>query len=253
MLEQRWTLQRLVLISSTAGATMLALILLAILGILISGDTRLDRLSALNALLSAAIALTVFLVLIGTVAVLRHPQAAGSMPDNSARLTIIRCLGNAASACTTASLVAVLLELAGLWKRMVPHPNPLMEQGAPIWMWWMLLAISLLLWLYPRRRASGIPDFKAVIRSISGITLAALTVASSAALLHVHRFDPVPSKYYGIPGFVVGREFPNEYGTYYGATGAAAATILGLFALIAIFLKASSYQNSTIEKQATGG
>ncbi len=247
MLEPHRTLQRLVMISSTAGAAMLVMILLTILGGLFSGATPFNRLPDLNTLILTTAGLLMSLVFVGTITIPRHP-AVGSMPDHSARLTITGCLGNAAAACTMASLVAGFLELAGLWKRMAPHQNPLIEQGAPVWIWWPLLAISLLLWLYPRNRALGGPDFRAIARNVFWIAFTGLIVASSAALFHILRYDPVPGKYYGIPGFVVGRESPNEYGTYYAAIGGIVAAILGLCALIAIFLGASRN-----EKQATGG
>jgi hypothetical protein len=53
--------------------------------------------------------------------------------------------------------------------------------------------------------------------------------------LHAARNDPVQGRYCGIPGFVVGRQFPNEYGTYYGSAGVAAAAILGSSALLLVF------------------
>ncbi len=66
------------------------------------------------------------------------------------------------------------------------------------------------------------------------VALAALLFTTAAGILHVARPDPVQGRYYKIPGFIVGRQFPNEYGTYYGVTAGATATILALSALAMI-------------------
>ena len=141
---------------------------------------------------------------------------------------------NGSAAFTSAALAATLLEGAGLWTRLVPDPDPFMDRGAPVWVWWILLLISFLPWFAPGYRRPPTFGRKTLIR-IAIVTLAGLIVFSAAALLHATHDDPVQGRYYGIPGFTVGRQFSNEYGTYYGVTGGAAGVLLGLLSLLVFF------------------
>jgi len=253
MLEPRYTMWRLVLIFSTAGAVVLALLLLFLLGTIIFRTASLDVVRHPHLLILATISLLALFAFAGTAAVLSHPETAELLPGNSLRPKAVRFLCDAAAAFAVASLSAALLEIAGLWKRLVRSPDPLMDQGAPVWIWWILLTLSFLLYFHPRRRRPCTNSYKSLTIKISVATMAGLVLASGATLLHEVRFDPVPSKYYGIPGFIVGRQFSNEYGTYYGAVGGMTAAVLGLCALIMIFFKVSGYPYHTTGESTAGG
>jgi hypothetical protein len=56
------------------------------------------------------------------------------------------------AALVTAGAVASFLEIAGLWQRMVLHPDPRREQGAPFWVWCVMVTVSLVLWVILSRR-----------------------------------------------------------------------------------------------------
>jgi hypothetical protein len=183
----------------------------------------------------AVIAVSLSFTMAGTVSATQHRETPGLIAENSRRLVRLLQLSKASGAFTTAALAATLLELTGLWKRMTPNFNPLQDRGAPVWAWWGLLALSFLFWFVPRQARSGVKSFKWLTRRISILTFSALSVALSAVLLYIGQPDPVQGRYYGIPGFVVGRHFWKEYGLYYGTAGGVAAAILGLLALISIF------------------
>jgi hypothetical protein len=187
---------------------------------------------------SAALVISLLVATVGVAAVRRRTEVLDSAPGGLCWPMWLMRMDNAAAAFTAAALAATLLETAGLWKRLVPDSDPLADKGAPVWVWWILLLISFLLWFLPRRRRLRALGGKILIRKTSIVILAGLIVFSCAAFLHAIRPDPVQGRYYGIPGFTVGRQFSNEYGTYYGSTGGAAASILGFSALLLIFYRA---------------
>ncbi len=263
-MERRPNLLRAALILSMAGAAFLAVVLLVFLGaitqrfpgarlirllperyaesiessgltwFLLSGDRYSlgSVFSATDVVVLSAIAVSTLLVVVGVTAV--YMKADPAAVDFRPSPWPVYLIGVSA-AFTTAALAATALEVAGLWKSLAPDPDPLMEKGAPVWVWWILFLISSLPWLVPGGRRRWALDRGILIRRTSIATLAGLVIFSVATSLHAVRADPVQGRYHGIPGFTVGRQFSNEYGTYYGTTGGAAASILGFSALIGIF------------------
>jgi hypothetical protein len=184
--------------------------------------------AVLDRIVFLSIAALLLVIAAGSAAAYRHLRELPAVNEGAwqRRVWLIH---RAAAIFMAAGFTAVVLEAARLWKRLVPHPDPFMDKGAPIWIWWTLLAIWCFLWFIPHRK-----EFQTPARSLRMaliVTLGALLFAAAAAVLHAVRPEPVQGRYYKIPGFIVGRQFPNEYGTYYGVTAGATAAILALAAL----------------------
>ncbi len=59
--------------------------------------------------------------------------------SGSAWLRRVDLIRRAAEIFLAAGLTATVLEAAGLWKKLASDPDPFMEKGAPIWIWWIVL------------------------------------------------------------------------------------------------------------------
>jgi hypothetical protein len=124
---------------------------------------------------------------------------------------------------TLAGAAGTALEAAGLWTRLASSPNPSAEQGAPVWVPWLMAAAlaaaasAALRRIAPdrfRRRAAG---------DAAACLVLSLAVWATAIVVHTSLSEPVQGRYYGLPGIVVGRSQNYEYGTYLGMIAPAAA------------------------------
>jgi hypothetical protein len=213
---------------------------------LLSGDRNSfsNSVTPVDGVVLSVIAVSLLLVVAGVAAADKQVNAAEPAAGDPQQSAWLVALTNASAAFTVAALAATLLELVGLWKRLVLNPDPLMEKGAPVWVWWILLLISFLLWFAPGRRRLQVVGGRVLIRRTSIVTLAGLVALLIATFLFVIREYPVQGRYYGIPGFTVGRQYSNEYGTYYGVTGGGAASILGFSAMIGILYRAGKLRST---------
>ncbi len=143
------------------------------------------------------------------------------------------------AALLTAGVLSVLFEVLGLWKRLALQQDSRMEQGAPYWLWWLAVAVAVAAWYGAFGKSATHSDtFHRWARRLAALAALSLLVGVIALLLHSVRPEPTQGRYYGIPGFKVGREQNYEYGTYYGMIAGTTAFLLAFAQLSFVLLSA---------------
>jgi hypothetical protein len=143
-----------------------------------------------------------------------------------------------------AGAIATILELTGAWMRLAVVEDPGREQGAPPWVFWTLCGVSIGAGVLATWRVCPAPPRDGAAtgtrrvlssrqrRAAVVLGAAALLVTLGSAAVQRTRPEPVQGRYAGIPGVVVGRAQPYEYGSYHGVgTGAAALVAVLLLEL----------------------
>jgi hypothetical protein len=170
-------------------------------------------------------------VLLGAVLLYRAKTSipAGALYIERWRLQATKCVVICSAALLTAGLLSTLFEVLGLWTRLALYPDAKQEQGAPYWLWWMAAAVAAAAWYgLIRKSATHSATFRQWARRLATLAALSLLVGTIALLLHAVRAEPTQGRYYGIEGFVVGREQNYEYGTYYGMVAGVTAFMLTL-------------------------
>lgn len=133
---------------------------------------------------------------------------------------------------TLAGAIGTALEAAGVWTGLAWHPNPAAEQGAPVWVPWLISALLVSTALFATRYSGSVRSRNRAATCASMCLAAALAALVAAVVVHTSLPEPVQGRYYGLPGFVVGRSQNYEYGTYLGMLAPAAAGLCCLILLV---------------------
>jgi hypothetical protein len=142
-------------------------------------------------------------------------------------------LGAAGIGLTLAGAAGTALEAAGLWTRLVSSPNPSAEQGAPVWVPWLMAAALVAAASAALRRIAPDRSRRRAAGAAAACLALSLAVWATAILLHTSLSEPVQGRYYKLPGIVVGRSQNYEYGTYLGMIAPAAAGLCCLVLTVA--------------------
>jgi hypothetical protein len=161
---------------------------------------------------------------------LTHRSEGDDRPPNSRFATLSRWAIYIGAGILTAGLAASSLEILNVWKKLALHPDPKQESGAPFWLWWVASAACTAAWyLVLKARVIHYGQARKWLKAFFGFMLLAAILASVSLGFHVARPEPTQGRYYGIPGFVVGRAHNVEYGTYYGMVSGTVVFLSSLF------------------------
>jgi hypothetical protein len=165
---------------------------------------------------------------------IQHGADAGAEHDAGSRIVVWwSWLGAVGIGLTLAGAAGTALEAAGLWTRLVSSPNPSAEQGAPVWVPWLIAAALVAASSAALRRFAPDRSRRRAAGDAAVCLVLSLAVWATAILVHTSLSEPVQGRYYGLPGIVVGRSQNYEYGTYLGMIAPAAAGLCCLVLIVA--------------------